>query len=157
MYEIIQCSICGYTTRSKYTIMNEQGISKPLCRNCFYESLSKNKEDRANRGGLMSDVVNHPEHYISDSGIETIDVIEAFTKDINDPFAAYCTGNIIKYICRWPNKNGVEDLKKARWYLDKLIEREDPVGESTIKYQQEYLKKMMKTDRTNNTDHNEEA
>lgn len=69
----------------------------------------------------MSDIVNHPEHYISDSGIETIDVIEAFTKDIKDPFEAYCTGNIIKYICRWPNKNGVEDLKKARWYLDKLI------------------------------------
>lgn len=69
----------------------------------------------------MSDMVNHPEHYISESGIETIEVIEAFTKDISDPFEAYCTGNIIKYICRWPNKNGVEDLKKASWYLDTLI------------------------------------
>lgn len=73
----------------------------------------------------MSDVVNHPEHYISDNGIETIDVIKAFIKDIKDPFEAYCTGNIIKYICRWPNKNGVEDLKKARWYLDKLIDQQE--------------------------------
>lgn len=72
----------------------------------------------------MSDMVNHPDHYISESGMEMIYVIEAFTKDISDPFEAYCTGNIIKYICRWPNKNGVEDLEKARWYLDKLILRE---------------------------------
>lgn len=66
------------------------------------------------------DVVNHPDHYISDSGIETIDVIEAFTKDL-EGFEAYCTGNIIKYICRWKNKNGEEDLKKARWYINKLL------------------------------------
>lgn len=66
------------------------------------------------------DVVNHPDHYISDSGIETIDVIEAFTKDL-EPFEAYCTGNIIKYICRWKHKNGEEDLKKARWYIDHLL------------------------------------
>lgn len=66
------------------------------------------------------DVVNHPDHYISDSGIETIDVIEAFTKDLG-PFEAYCTGNIIKYICRWKHKNGKEDLKKARWYINRLL------------------------------------
>lgn len=68
----------------------------------------------------MSDMVNKPSHYISDNGIETIDVIEAFTKDL-DPFEAYCTGNIIKYICRWKHKNGMEDLKKARWYINKLL------------------------------------
>lgn len=68
----------------------------------------------------MPDMVNTPPHYISDSGIETIDVIKAFTKDL-DPFEAYCTGNVIKYICRWKHKNGVEDLKKARWYIDRIL------------------------------------
>ena len=70
----------------------------------------------------MKDMVNHPDHYISESGIETIDVIKAFVADIDDPFAAYCTGNIIKYICRWPNKNGLQDLEKAQWYLNALTE-----------------------------------
>lgn len=72
----------------------------------------------------MSDIVNQPPHYISDNGIETIDVIEAFTKDLG-PFEAYCTGNIIKYVCRWKHKNGLEDLKKARWYINKLLSEEN--------------------------------
>ena len=69
----------------------------------------------------MSDVVNHPDHYISKTGLETIDVIEAFTSDLKG-MEAVCTGNIIKYICRWKHKNGLQDLKKARWYLERLIE-----------------------------------
>ncbi len=68
----------------------------------------------------MADLVNHPPHYQSESGIEVIDVIEAFTKEL-DGIEAVCTGNIIKYICRWHKKNGLEDLEKARWYLEKLI------------------------------------
>lgn len=67
------------------------------------------------------DMVNHPSHYISKTGLETIDVIEAFTDDLNG-IEATDTGNIIKYICRWKGKNGVEDLKKAQWYLNHLIE-----------------------------------
>lgn len=39
----------------------------------------------------------------------------------------YCEGNIIKYVSRWKNKNGVEDLKKARHYIDLLIESEEPI------------------------------
>ena len=66
------------------------------------------------------DMVAHPPHYQSENGLETIDVIEAFTKNLMG-IEATDTGNIIKYICRWKNKNGVEDLKKARWYLDHLI------------------------------------
>lgn len=68
----------------------------------------------------MNDNVNHPSHYQSDSGLEVIDVIKAFTKDLIG-MEAVCTGNAIKYILRWKKKNGVEDLKKARWYLDYLI------------------------------------
>jgi hypothetical protein len=38
------------------------------------------------------------------------------------PHAAYCWQNAFKYLWRWPYKNGLEDLKKCRWYLDRLIE-----------------------------------
>ena len=68
----------------------------------------------------MEDVVNHPSHYISDAGLETIDVIEAFTKDLVG-MEAVCTANALKYICRWKNKNGIEDVKKAIWYLERLV------------------------------------
>ena len=37
----------------------------------------------------------------------------------------FCTGNIIKYVCRYKDKNGIEDLKKARHYIDLLIEIEE--------------------------------
>ena len=66
------------------------------------------------------DMVSHPPHYQSDTGLEVIDVIKAFTSDLTG-IEATDTGNIIKYICRWKHKNGVEDLKKAKWYLDHLI------------------------------------
>ncbi len=68
------------------------------------------------------DFVNHPPHYQSSKGFETIDVIDAFTEGLSG-IEAVDTANVIKYICRWHKKNGVEDLKKARWYLDDLIRR----------------------------------
>ena len=64
---------------------------------------------------------NHPEHYKTKSGLETIDVIRAFTEDLVG-IEAVDTAQVIKYICRWKKKNGLEDLKKAKWYLDDLIE-----------------------------------
>jgi len=67
------------------------------------------------------DMVNHPPHYQSSSGLEVIDVIEAFTENLSGAEATN-TGNVIKYICRWKDKNGLEDLKKARWYLNRLIQ-----------------------------------
>lgn len=66
------------------------------------------------------DMVNHPAHYKTVNGLETIDVIEAFTADLKG-IEATDTGNILKYMCRWPRKNGLEDLMKARWYLNHLI------------------------------------
>jgi hypothetical protein len=59
--------------------------------------------------------INHPDHYQGD-GIEAIDVIEAFDLD-------FSLGNVIKYALRASRKGGVEDLKKARWYLDRVIQR----------------------------------
>ena len=67
-----------------------------------------------------SNSVNHPNHYQSKTGLEVIDVIDAFTHGL-DGVLAFDTGNVIKYICRWKQKNGLEDLKKAKWYLEDLI------------------------------------
>ena len=67
-------------------------------------------------------MVSHPSHYQSESGLEVIDVIEAFTSDLNG-IEATDTGNILKYMCRWKNKNGLQDLEKAQWYLTHLIEK----------------------------------
>lgn len=66
--------------------------------------------------------VAHPAHYQTANGLETIDVMEAFTEDMVG-YEAVCTSNVLKYICRWKKKNGLEDLKKAEWYLKRLIER----------------------------------
>lgn len=65
-------------------------------------------------------MVSHPSHYQSKNGLEVIDVIEAFTADLSG-IEATDTGNVIKYICRWKSKNGLQDLKKAMWYLQHLI------------------------------------
>lgn len=67
------------------------------------------------------DVVNHPSHYQTKSGLETIQVIEAFTEGLEGIYAVD-TANVIKYICRWKKKNGLQDLKKAQWYLNNLID-----------------------------------
>ena len=64
------------------------------------------------------DVVNSPAHY-NQAGVECIEAIAAAT---DDGFEYYLQGNIIKYIWRYRYKNGIEDLKKAQWYLNKLIE-----------------------------------
>ena len=66
------------------------------------------------------DNVKSPSHYCK-GGMECIDAIKAAVSDIADPFEAYCTGNIIKYIWRWNDKNGVEDLNKAKQYADIII------------------------------------
>ena len=70
----------------------------------------------------MADSVNHPPHYQC-GGIETIDVIRA---KLGDGFGYYCEGNAIKYLTRWRLKGGAEDLRKARVYLDWLIESVTP-------------------------------
>ena len=66
-----------------------------------------------------SDPVNHPSHY-TQGRFEVIDVIEDATKDLKG-INAICVGNILKYVLRFQFKNGVEDLKKAEFYLKKLI------------------------------------
>lgn len=66
------------------------------------------------------DNVNSPSHY-TQGDIECIDAIQSALSCLNG-FEAYLTGNILKYMWRWKSKNGIEDLKKSQWYLNKLIE-----------------------------------
>jgi hypothetical protein len=65
---------------------------------------------------IKADRVKRPEHYTK--GIETWDYI--ISKDMS-----FVEGNIVKYVSRWKQKNGIEDLKKAKQYLDKLIDIEE--------------------------------
>lgn len=88
------------------------------------------------------EMVSHPYHYQSETGLETIDVIEAFTFGLNG-IEATDTGNILKYACRWKKKNGIQDLRKILWYTNHLIN---------------HLEKLEKENRENEeTRNNEEA
>lgn len=69
---------------------------------------------------VRPDMVNKPEHY-NQGGIECIDYIE---QTLGDGFGAYLQGNVVKYLHRWKYKGGVEDLKKAQWYLNKMVSHE---------------------------------
>ena len=71
-----------------------------------------------------NDNIISPNHYASDKGFEVFDVQEAFIHELKGMAASYWC-NIVKYILRFQRKNGVEDLKKAKYYLEKLIEEEE--------------------------------
>lgn len=66
-------------------------------------------------------MVSHPDHYQSETGLEVIEAMEAFTFDLKG-IEAVDTGNIIKYACRWKKKNGIQDLEKIMWYTQHLID-----------------------------------
>jgi Protein of unknwon function (DUF3310) len=77
----------------------------------------------------MSDTVNHPKHYTSHaSGVECIDVAEHMNFNL---------GNALKYIWRADHKNGIEDLKKAAWYINREIARLQPSSPETIELKAE--------------------
>jgi hypothetical protein len=67
---------------------------------------------------MKNDIINHPAHYAGTS-IETIEYIE--DKLSAEEFDGYCVGNVLKYISRYRFKGGIDDLKKAAWYLKRLI------------------------------------
>lgn len=80
---------------------------------------------------IKDEMVTRPPHYQSKSGLEVIDVIEAFTTNLNG-IEATDTGNIIKYMCRWKSKNGLQDLRKAAWYLEHLISKVEEQEEEEL-------------------------
>lgn len=68
------------------------------------------------------DVVQKPEHYNTNlpEGVEVIDIIATQTAPLSG-MQAVAQANVIKYVLRWQKKNGVQDLEKARFYLNRLI------------------------------------
>lgn len=91
------------------------------------DKVAKYHDDAANVAKAMSaigvsmenennDKINNPAHYTV-GGIETLDYIKAKVKD----YPSYVAGNILKYVSRYEHKNGIEDLKKAQFYLNDLI------------------------------------
>jgi len=72
-----------------------------------------------NPNAAPKDNVNSPSHY-TNGKIECINAIESATVG-KKGLEAVCVANVIKYLWRYEDKNGVEDIKKAHWYLDQLV------------------------------------
>ena len=77
----------------------------------------------------MKDNIN-PDHY-KQGKIECIDALEAATVN-KTGIEAVCTANVIKYLWRYETKGGLEDIKKAKWYLERLI----ALKENTVKLEE---------------------
>lgn len=111
------CNTCDWYKNNCCTNRDSEFVdmkteSTDTCGN-YYPALSINIEPAF----LTSkETVNHPNHY-NIGGIEVIDFIESWS-------LGFSLGNAIKYIARAPYKNNeLEDLKKARWYIDREIQR----------------------------------
>ena len=117
-------AVCGWdsaddisTENCYWFLVNEGLIGKPEQPEINFVKAERNDEVEP-----TNDAVQHPSHY-THGGIECIDAIRASMTA--DGFCDYCKGNIIKYIWRWRDKGGVEDLRKASVYLDWLINAAD--------------------------------
>jgi hypothetical protein len=72
---------------------------------------------------VLPDVVNHPPHYTEGGGVECIEAIESSLT--TEEYRGYLKGNIQKYCWRERHKGGTESLKKAQWYLERLIQLDE--------------------------------
>ena len=111
-----------YTDTYAYVFdeMSDDMLNK--CYNWYKEldqASCENAEDSCCNKEQNVDMVNHPSHY-TQGGIECIDCIKSATVG-KVGIEAFCVGNAIKYLFRYEEKNGIEDVKKARWYIDRLI------------------------------------
>lgn len=68
---------------------------------------------------LREDSINHPSHYQGDNGIECIDAIQSALTP--EEFRGYCKGNVMKYTWRERTKQGDDSIRKARWYLNRML------------------------------------
>ena len=91
----------------------EVWIAKSKCKPVEPEAVGKQS--------LTSDAVN-PSHY-NQGPIKCIDAMQIVLTA--EEYRGFLKGNAIKYLWREENKNGIEDLKKAKWYLDRLIQEEE--------------------------------
>ena len=89
-----------------------------------YDHVYKNSEARLDGSHLEidddgNDMVSHPKHY-TQGGIECIDALKAATVGKRG-IEAVCVANVIKYLWRYEEKNGIEDVRKAKWYIERLL------------------------------------
>ena len=91
-----------------------------------YDHVYKNSEARLDGSHLKDaelniepDMVNHPQHY-TQGGIECIDALKAATVGKRG-IEAVCVANVIKYLWRYEKKNGIEDIRKAKFYIERLL------------------------------------
>lgn len=94
-----------------------------------YDRVCKNGEARLDGDHLKNeevkmdenvpDMVNHPKHY-TQGNIECIDALKAATVGKRG-IEAICVANVIKYLWRYEEKNGIEDIRKAKWYIERLL------------------------------------
>ena len=81
---------------------------------------------------MTNDAVNHPQHY-TNGGIECSDALTSMISGFTDPNDAALSWQVVKYVWRHPFKgNALQDLKKARWYLDRLILAEEQKPKAAI-------------------------
>jgi hypothetical protein len=124
------CVTCrGYSNFVQGSIYATSHSSKPLKE--AIDDWFKNGQDQL-REEFWYDVVDKPKHYMlfEDQGIEVRDVIEKLVDKVyksyetpkNMPMVLADYVQMMQYLMRFMDKNGQEDLKKARWYLDKLID-----------------------------------
>lgn len=114
----IKCPICGQETKPilKYVTVGEPvgvecehcGTKFPMTSEMYFDSSID----------TPSDPVNSPSHYVGK--IECIDYLR--DKLTKEEFTGFCMGNVLKYSSRWRKKDGVQDLKKAKVYLEWAIE-----------------------------------
>ena len=78
-----------------------------------YDHVYKNMDEN------IPDMVNHPQHY-TQGGIECIDALKAATVGKRG-IEAVCVANVIKYLWRYEEKNGIEDVRKAKFYIERLL------------------------------------
>lgn len=95
------------------------------------EDKGQNKDqNEKEKPQTVPDMIHLPNHYTWRDCGETLELIETFVKNQTDPYLAFGEGNVLKYLVRYPKKNGVEDLKKAREYLNRMIEHMEGKNDS---------------------------
>ncbi|KIX91479.1 hypothetical protein TP70_02265 [Staphylococcus microti] len=98
-----------------FYIRTDEGFTTYVPYDSDWEKIPSSKKIEYNNS------VNSPIHY-NYGKIEVIDFIDQVTSPYSS-YLAFMIGNVIKYVARAPFKNEIEDLKKARWYLDRAIEK----------------------------------
>lgn len=103
-----------------YLILSDEGIKNYYIKDRFKKMDNDKFTITQNTNEEKPDMVNHPKHYTSGTlGIEVINTMEMCSTE--EEFMGYLRCNALKYISRFENKNGLEDVKKCAWYVKKYL------------------------------------